>query len=515
MRSPLASPARCGQAMHIRRFIAIITFTQLLIQAVAIAKLSGTTAALISDSVQAGLGLTCLLASLHVCSGSGKASSYHWRWLAVSFVAFILAQALGTYIDVSSNHAWDRLDDILFSLSVIPVAMLPFLDPDREQSRFDRLHVLDFVQVSCFWLSVYLYFRNTPSLALATVGWKGFGWSCSLVFHAILTLSFVLRAVTGKSKAHLWFFGGMAAYVFLAGLADAYASLPANNIQSGHWFDLTWSLLLTIPLLIALTWNQAASLAPVRARPERIVLNHLFPLVYPFFAVLLLVRAPRQDALLTSVIAMVVFAALGARILITQHRLLRAQDTLAYEASHDALTRICNRAAILETLGKEVQRRQRTNETLTVMLADIDHFKSVNDTHGHIVGDQVLTEVAHRLTSSMRCVDSVGRYGGEEFLIILPNCCASGALTAGERLRSAIADVPVPTPAGPISLSISIGSVSTSDPSRSSGVVLRLADEALYQAKAKGRNRVERAELTSEFASQPSVDDSHAPAGAV
>jgi diguanylate cyclase (GGDEF)-like protein len=503
--------------MPIRAAIFIVACTLLLVQTVAIARTTGTTgAALISDLVQIGLGVTCLFASLYVRSRSGKASSYHWTWLAVSFVGFISAQAVGTYIDVSSNHAWDRFDDILFSLSVIPVAMLPFLDPDREHSRFDRLHVLDFVQVSCFWVSVYLYFRNTPSLSLATVGWEGFGWSASLVFHAILTLSFVLRLLLGKSKAALSFFGGMAAYVFLAGMADSYAALPANNVQPGHWFDLAWSLLLIIPLLIALTWKQDLSLTPPPSRAERIVLNHLFPMVYPFFAVLLLVRDAPRNPVLSTAIAMVVFGALGARILITQHRLLRAQDTLEYDATHDALTGICNRPAILDILGREASRQQRTNEPLTILLADIDHFKSVNDTHGHIVGDQVLTEIAHRLLSSLRGCDSVGRYGGEEFLVILPNCHASGALAAAERLRSAVADLPVSTTAGPITVSISLGSVSASGApyATSNTVMLRAADEALYEAKAKGRNRVEQADMPSCLASgQPTTEHFQAHAG--
>jgi diguanylate cyclase (GGDEF)-like protein len=496
--------------MHTGRIIVTAACTLILAQAVAIASFNGTmTAALVSDLAQIGMGMICLFACLHARSGSGKTSSYHWKWLAVSFLAFVSAQALGTYIDASSNHSWDWLDDILFSISVIPVAMLPFLDPDREHSRFDRLHVLDFVQVSCFWVSVYLYFNNAPSLWLATVGWEGFGWSSSIVFHAVLTLSFVLRAVLGKSKAAAMFFGGMAAYVFLAGMADAYASLPANNVQSGHWFDLAWSSLLGIPLLIALTWDQTASLAPPPAHAERIIVNHLFPLIYPFVSVLLLVRDAIRNPALSSVIALVVFASLGVRILIIQHRLLQAQDDLEFEASHDALTGICNRAAILETLGKEVARQHRASETLTVMLADLDHFKVVNDTHGHIVGDQVLTEVARRLTASMRGCDSVGRYGGEEFLIILPNCNASGALTAGERLRRAITDLPVSTTAGPISASISVGTVSTSEKFRPTSpmLVLRLADAGLYRAKAKGRNRVEREDPATEVAPGQVVTD--------
>ncbi|HXJ86056.1 MAG TPA: GGDEF domain-containing protein [Candidatus Binatia bacterium] len=499
-----------------RRLIVIVACTLLPLQAATIAALHGKrAAALISDLVQIGLGMTCLCASLQARSRSGRASCYHWTWLSVSFVGFILAQTLGTYIDVSSDHSCDRLDDILFSLSVIPMAMLPFVDPDREQSRFDRLHVLDFVQVSCFWAAVYLYFRDTTGLALATVGWEGFGWSSALVFHAILTLSFVLGAVLGRSRAALSFFGGMAVYVFVAGLADSYAALPANNVQSGQWFDLLWSSLQLIPLFVALTWNQDASLVPLPARTERMVLSHLLPLVYPFFAVLLLVRDAPRNASLSSVMAMVVFVALGVRILIAQHRLLRAQDTLEYEASHDALTGTCNRASILETLSREFLRHQRTHETLTVMLADIDHFKTVNDTYGHIVGDQVLAEVARRLTASMRGCDAVGRYGGEEFLIILPNCSASGAITAGERLRSCIAEVPVSTTGGPISVSISIGSASTFYASSSPGqtLLLRMADDALYQAKAKGRNRVEQAMVACDTSSANGVEMSCAKAG--
>jgi len=325
--------------MPIRRIIAIVACVLFCAQILVIAFWTGaTSAAVTSDLVQIALGLLCFVASLDARSRSARTSSYHWRWLAASFLAFIAAQSLGTYIDTTSDHSFDRLDDVLFSLSVIPTAMLPFLDPDREHSRFDRLHVLDFVQASCFWVSVYLYFHNKPGIGLADVGWAGIGWSSSLAFHGVLTLSFVLRTAFSKTRAARGFFGGMAAYVFVAGLTDSYAALPSNNMVPGHWLDLVWSSLFGIPLLIALTWNPSTSLAPQPARAERVLANDLFPLVFPFFAVLFLVQDARQNPALSSAVAVIMFAALALRILIIQHRLFKAQDALQFKASHDALT---------------------------------------------------------------------------------------------------------------------------------------------------------------------------------
>src|SRR5262252_8392710 len=121
--------------MHTRRKIVVVACVLLLVQILAIAISNGSpVAALVSDLVQGGLGLTCLFACLHTRGSSGKASSYHWTWLALSFILFVVGQSLGTYIDVSSHHGLDWLDDILFSLSVIPIAMLPFLDPGREHN---------------------------------------------------------------------------------------------------------------------------------------------------------------------------------------------------------------------------------------------------------------------------------------------------------------------------------------------------------------------------------------------
>jgi len=189
----------------------------------------------------------------------------------------------------------------------------------------------------------------------------------------------------------------------------------------------------------------------------------------------------------------------GKRILELQHALLRTQEALQYEAAHDPLTGLWNRGAILDLLRRETQRHQRTGSALGVIMADLDHFKQINDTHGHLVGDAVLREVSNRLLGSVRTYDFIGRYGGEEFLIIIPSCDPRDLRVGAERLRRSIADRPIETSAGSVASTISIGVASA--PMADEGTseleaLLKVSDEALYQAKDNGRNRVEIALAT-------------------
>jgi two-component system cell cycle response regulator len=181
----------------------------------------------------------------------------------------------------------------------------------------------------------------------------------------------------------------------------------------------------------------------------------------------------------------------GKRIIDLQAALMRAQDALQFSAAHDSLTGLWNRGAVFELLEREIARRQRSGDAMGVAMADIDHFKKINDTHGHIVGDAVLQEVARRLAAEVRPCDVVGRYGGEEFLIVFPGCNASSLTIGAERLRRAIADYPIETNQGLIRTTISLGLSSVelgdSEPLDCETFV-READEALYAAKADGRN---------------------------
>jgi two-component system, cell cycle response regulator len=188
----------------------------------------------------------------------------------------------------------------------------------------------------------------------------------------------------------------------------------------------------------------------------------------------------------------------GKRILELQDALLDAQNAVQFEAAHDRLTNLWNRGAIMDLLQKELQRRKRTRDPLGVIMADLDHFKSINDSHGHLVGDAVLQEAARRLAAGVRGYDAVGRYGGEEFLIVLPGCNAADLFVSAERLCHSIADQPINTSAGPLPVTLSLGLAAmdpNSDEPPNCEALLRAADTALYAAKAQGRNRVARAPI--------------------
>ena len=172
-------------------------------------------------------------------------------------------------------------------------------------------------------------------------------------------------------------------------------------------------------------------------------------------------------------------------------RLVELQEELRIQATYDALTGVWNRRRIIEVLEMELARAVREHRSVGILLADFDHFKQVNDTHGHLVGDRLLKEAAQRIRASLRSYNALGRYGGEEFLVVLPGCDARDTLSVAERVRSALAETPVQIPEGAMSITVSLGATVVG-PGQPTGVdrVLQAADRALYQAKENGRNCV-------------------------
>ena len=191
----------------------------------------------------------------------------------------------------------------------------------------------------------------------------------------------------------------------------------------------------------------------------------------------------------------------GQRILYLQDQLISAREALRNEATHDPLTGLWNRAAILDILSQELGRSQRQTARLSVLLIDLDHFKQINDAGGHSLGDEALRRAAAAMRESIRLYDSIGRYGGEEFLVVLPECDESDAKRRAELLRQAVECTSLDAPGGPIRMTASFGVASCDGQSCPNAFdLVQAADMALYRAKRNGRNRVEVASLPTALA---------------
>ena len=192
----------------------------------------------------------------------------------------------------------------------------------------------------------------------------------------------------------------------------------------------------------------------------------------------------------------------------------RADEDNRHLAAVDPLTGVANRRTLITTLEREIARAVRTRQPLAVMMVDVDHFKRINDTHGHPVGDQVLCEVVAVLRARVRLQDLVGRYGGEEFMVILPDTPLAGAEALARQLCQSIATSRCQTARGELAVSVSIGVAGGPlAPDTDWAMLLSAADQALYRAKENGRNRVELSDSLHPLASpadEPSSIGQHA-----
>lgn len=170
---------------------------------------------------------------------------------------------------------------------------------------------------------------------------------------------------------------------------------------------------------------------------------------------------------------------IGKRILTLHEELVAAKEALRFQAMRDALTGTYNRAAALRRLKEELDRARRDRKPLSLLMMDIDHFKKINDTYGHLVGDAVIKETVRRMQSVVRSYDVVGRFGGEEFLVVLPNADEKIAVQVAERIRAAVSAHPVTDDAVSVTVTLSAGVATVESASCGVDALIQSADDAL------------------------------------
>lgn len=315
-----------------------------------------------------------------------------------------------------------------------------------------------------------------PPLALAGV------WSVALT-HARASRVFPRLGATHALAGGLAAAAVLAWFVWPPGREFLYPAL--RGVAAGMLFGL-----LVLMVVLRRRGSRGALAVLIAMLPPLVVVGPLYDGV---------LRAWRGEALLLAGawFAITMTVAMSQRI----GALRRERDRMRALAERDALTGLPNRRALAEVLPRRMDEARAQGRPLSVLFVDLDHFKGVNDTHGHAVGDEVLVESARRLSDHLRGGELAARHGGEEFVLVLPGADGTHARAAAERLRATMAGAPFATSVGPLAVTASFGvaSVEPGDGRRtpSPSELLARADAAMYRAKQAGRNRVEGPSTTS------------------
>jgi len=382
--------------------------------------------------------------------------------------------------------------NLLFCFWFVPLAMALFFDSGDRREGFDWLLALDFCQGVLACIAAYLYFFYLPR-AEGTTDLAHSVWAPYFVGYAIIVSAFLVRSFLSTSFQMRSLFCRLGVLLAVSGIADALYYYGRLGVNPGNWFDLFWSSLLLANTLLPTSAKHAEQVGEDTLQPpvpiRSFIAVQLFPMLLAVCTLVMSSRIARESLGMAGVVVLACFVCFSARLLVTHYRLLAAQEALQREATHDGLTGLWGHKAILQILDRELLRSQRSGTTVSVMMADLDHFKSVNDTLGHAAGDEVLRMVARELGAAVRPYDAVGRYGGEEFLIVAPECGTEDARVLAERIRAYIANTRISMNGRAVSVTISLGTAT-----RASGRaedLLLAADQALYRAKMQGRDRVE------------------------
>jgi len=447
---------------------------------------------LVSDMLQLTLGWVLIYAVIAAGRRAEGLARSFWRLTALAYALWIVAQILTVYNDFAPSLTIAWVNNLLFSFWFVPLGMAIFLDPDKEAGKVDALVALDFVQGVLVCVAAYLYFFYIPK-AESPGELAHEVWAPYFLGYFFMAGSFVLRGAISRVRDVRVLFGRMGIFLCFSGGVDAlYYYGPGRGLTTGAWFDLFWSGLLVVPIVIASTWKQAEApeLSFEQPRREKRIYTEIFFLLYPLLVLFMSLRIARERLGLAAVVVSLSFVCSSARLLVTQNRLLLAKEALRREASRDGLTSLWNRKAILAILERDLLRAERDHEPVGLIMIDVDHFKAINDSRGHAAGDAVLRIIASSIAAVVRPYDSVGRCGGEEFLIVAPGCGLAETWELAERVRSHVAGCSIMVGGASVQVSLSLG-VATGQTAAEMEKLLQGADVALYQAKNAGRNRVE------------------------
>lgn len=447
---------------------------------------------LLSDFVQLALGGLLIYTTIDASSRSEGLARSFWRLSTAAYFLWFIAQSLGVYNDVRESQAAYWMANLLFCFWFVPLAMAMVLDPEREAEGLDTLVVLDLAQAVLVCVAAYIYFFYLPK-ADASGGLSHEVWTPYFAGYGLVAIAFMLRAATSRSRDARFLFGWIGIFLAVSGSVDGlFYYGPGQGLHTGAWFDLLWSALIVFPIMIACTFRQAESPASslVEPRREKGIYTEIFYLIYPLLVLFMSLRIARERLALAALVVLLAFVCSSARLLVTQHRMLLVKDALRREAAHDSLTGLWNHKSILEILDRELLRAERDSEPVGLIMADVDHFKKINDSRGHAAGDAVLRIIASSMAAVVRPYDAVGRYGGEEFIIVAPGCGMAETWELAERVRSHVAACSIVVGGSKVLVTMSLG-IAAGQSASDAQKLLRAADESLYLAKNAGRNRVE------------------------
>jgi len=474
------------------------------------------------DIAQVALAALVTLAfGLQALYARGRVRSF-WALMTVGTACWLLSQASWVYNEVIARveiSGFSALDIVLF-LHLVPMMAALAIVP-HEPRKMPTMIPYSLGMLVVWWMYLYAYIvipwqyvepdlnsygpsfnvlYSIENLALifglALLVWRSSGawrkfYGRMLLGSAGYTISaYVINVAIDR---HRYYTGSYFDIPFVASIACigwAASSMTATPVieetedteresTTARWMSrLSFLTLVSVPLMAA--WSLSFSTAPVAVRNFRIsiALIAVVALSALLFALQWLLGDRLQASLRT--------------VKESLQQLASAREALQHQATHDAMTGFLNRGAITEALTRELSRGSRSGTTVAVFLVDLDHFKEVNDRLGHHAGDIAIVAACTRMQDCVRTHDYLGRYGGEEFLVVIPDADETTALQIAERMRGRISMNPVVFNANPIMLTATIG-VALSLPNDSSETLLRRADLALYSGKSMGRNTVQMA----------------------